>query len=139
MDLGELEKRVWDAVLRASRHFGIPPPTGVKIGCRGCPFYDPVTDSCKLGYIACYDSITKTITVSKPEYVREEVILHELLHHVAELWKSGAKGVAGYVGISIEDLMPPTFLGSAVSVLATTTVALLLGGVKRFLAPKRPK
>ena len=33
----------------------------------------------------CYNPATDTITFSSPKYIREEVVLHELLHYVVDL------------------------------------------------------
>ena len=70
-------------VERIAEHFGIPAPR-VRVGCMGCPYYDAASGRCVLGYIACYDPVTKTITVSRPEYATEEVLLHEILHYVVD-------------------------------------------------------
>ena len=75
----EYARQVVEAV---ARHFGIPPPN-VRVGCEGCPYY--VNGRCSLGYIACYQPATDTIVFSSPKYIREEVVLHELLHYVVDL------------------------------------------------------
>jgi len=121
-----IEDVVMSKVLSISRHFGVPPPRSIRIGCSGCPFYDEYSDRCRLGYIACYDVSTQTITFSKPVYaMREEVVLHELLHHVAETARS--RGLLGYrigvTGIETE----PTLLATAIQLVATAILAVARG------------
>jgi len=84
---------VEEVVRKYSLHFNIPPPK-VRVGCEGCPHY--VGGRCVLGYVACYDPKTKTITFSSEEWVREEVVLHELLHYVVDV------GRLGYERVGIE-------------------------------------
>lgn len=81
---------VEEVVRKYSLHFNIPPPK-VRVGCEGCPHY--VGGTCTLGYVACYDPKTKTITFSSEEWVREEVILHELLHYVVDVGRLGYERV----------------------------------------------
>jgi hypothetical protein len=77
-------------VRKYSLHFNIPPPK-VRVGCEGCPHY--VGGRCVLGYVACYDPKTKTITFSSEEWVREEVVLHELLHYAVDVGRLGYERV----------------------------------------------
>ena len=105
---GYYEQLLQRAVASLARHFGLPMAPRVRVGCDGCPFYDARTDTCVLGYIACYDPETNTITVKSPEYIREEVILHELLHFVvANLDRLAAYrhmvGVGGYRRLMVYD------------------------------------
>jgi len=134
------------AIKKLSRHFGIPEPN-YRIGCEGCPFYDPSTGECRLGYIACYNPATKTITIRKPEYAfSENVVLHELLHHVAELYKGTSSIPRGYMlGVtygSSEEKIPPAAL--AFIVLGFTAIALdalvlgAIGAGRRRLGRKKP-
>jgi len=77
---------VEDIVREYALHFRIPPPN-VRLGCEGCPHY--VGGVCTLGYVACYDPLTDTITFSSEEWVREEVVLHELLHYAVDIGRLG--------------------------------------------------
>jgi len=79
-----------------ARHYGIPPPN-VKVGCGGCPYY--VGGRCVLGYIACYQPDTDTIVFSSPSVIREEVVLHELLHYALDI-RGGLTAPASPLGVT---------------------------------------
>jgi len=79
----------------------------VKVGCEGCPFYDHVRRRCSLGYVACYDPLTKTITFSSPEYINELVATHELLHYVLDVY--GRRGYRIGIRIGRSDDSVPIF------------------------------
>lgn len=69
-------------LIQLARHFGLKSIPNVRVGCEGCPFYDRVRRRCSLGYIACYDPRSNTITISHPRYINELILTHELLHYV---------------------------------------------------------
>lgn len=75
-----------ELIRKYTSHFGIPEPN-VRVGCSGCPHY--VGGECRLGFVACYDPRTKTITFSNEVWLKEEVILHELLHYVVDMSRYG--------------------------------------------------
>jgi len=77
-------------VIKLARHFGLPEVPKVRVGCAGCPFYEPGR-GCRLGYVACYDPETKTITFSSPAVINELVATHELMHFVVDSMRSGVR------------------------------------------------
>ena len=77
-------------IARIARHFGLEEIPNVRVGCEGCPYYEPGR-GCRLGYLACYDPRTKTITFSSPAVINELVATHELMHFVLDTLRRGVR------------------------------------------------
>ena len=92
------EQYAYELIRRLAEHFGIKTLPRVRVGCEGCPYYDHARRRCTLGFVACYNPATKTITFSSPAYINELVATHELLHYVLDV--AGRRGY-GRIGIRL--------------------------------------
>jgi len=102
-----------------ARHYGIPPPN-VKVGCEGCPYY--VNGRCVLGYLACYQPETDTIVFSSPSVIREEVVLHELLHYALDI-RGGLIAPTSPLGVTQSGDLTKLIIAAGIIVIAACVYA----------------